>query len=503
MRRRGLSLRARMGLAAGAAVALAVVAVAVSAYAGTRSQLRGQVDSSLRSLTSQVLGGRRGPGNGPGGGGPGGPRPGLAGFGGGGLQGAGGAFPEGPGVGDEGIGLDRLTGQAFGGAKGVVGIVYANGGSYAPPSQLTYRIPVDARARALAKQGSGEYLTDMSVRGHHIRVLVTGIGRSGALQVALPLSDVDHALRSQLLLMLAIAAAGVALAALLGILVARTALAPVARFTRRTESIATQAEMRGQRLEVEGSDELARLAATFNATLETLERAVDAQRNLVADASHELRTPIATLRANLQLMRDEERLGAADRAALREDMIEELDELTGLVSDVVELARGTKPTGATGDVRLDEVVGELVERTRRRAPGLTVQASVEPTLVRGEADRISRAVANLLDNARKWSPPQGTIEVTLRGGVVSVRDHGPGFHDEDLPYVFDRFHRARDARSKPGSGLGLAIVRQAAEAHGGFAEAANAPGGGALLRLGFGPVLPLGDAASEPARATA
>jgi two-component system sensor histidine kinase MprB len=119
--------------------------------------------------------------------------------------------------------------------------------------------------------------------------------------------------------------------------------------------------------------------------------------------------------------------------------------------------------------------------------------------VRGEGDRIARAITNLLDNAAKWSPAGGTIEVSLTEGVLTVRDHGPGFHDEDLPFVFDRFHRARDARSKPGSGLGLAIVRQAAEAHGGFVEAANAPGGGALLRIGFGPTVELGDAALRDA----
>jgi two-component system sensor histidine kinase MprB len=224
---------------------------------------------------------------------------------------------------------------------------------------------------------------------------------------------------------------------------------------------------------------------------------VQAQRNLVADASHELRTPIATIRANLQLMRDEHLLSSEDREALRADVIDELDELTALVADVVELARGTKQAGELGDVRLDHVVAALVERTRRRAPQLTVSARLEPTLVRGEGDRIGRAVANLLDNAVKWSPPGQAIDVTLRDGTLTVRDHGPGFHAEDLPFVFDRFHRARDARSKSGSGLGLAIVRQAADAHGGFATAENADGGGALMRIGFGPALELAEPAEE------
>jgi two-component system sensor histidine kinase MprB len=248
-----------------------------------------------------------------------------------------------------------------------------------------------------------------------------------------------------------------------------------------------------------GSDEMARLAGTFNRTLDALERSVEAQRNLVADASHELRTPIATIRANLQLMRDEELLTPEDRAALRADVIEELDELTALVGDVVELARGSKPSGEPGDVRVDAIVRDAIERARRRAPGVTFHQVIEPTLVRGEADRIARAVTNLLDNASKWSPPDGIVEVILHAGTLTVRDHGPGFKPEDLPFVFDRFHRAKEARAKPGSGLGLAIVRQAAEAHDGFVEASNAPDGGAVLRVGFGPALELEDVPAESA----
>jgi two-component system sensor histidine kinase MprB len=487
-----MSLRARMGLAAGVAVALAVIAVAVSAYAGTSSELRGQVDNSLKQLTRQAL--NLGPSNpGPGGG------PGPQGsFG---QSNGGNEFPfvgEGRDQGDEGLGLDHTRGPGFGGPTGFMTLIHPDGGTWIPRTQ-GYRIPPDARMKELAANGSGSYFTEMHVNDTHLRVLVTGIGNKGALAMALPLTEVDKALSSQLLLLAVIAAAGIALAALLGFLVARTAIAPITRFTRQTEAIAAKPELiESERVTVEGTDELARLARTFNTTLDALERAMQSQRNLVADASHELRTPIASIRANLQLLRDEELLSAEDRAALRDDMIEELDELTALVSDVVELARGSKPSGAPGEVRFDEIVVDAVERARRRAPELTIEATLQPTLVHGEGERIARAVSNLLDNARKWSPPGGTIEVELQDGTLSVRDHGPGFHEEDLPFVFDRFHRARDARSKPGSGLGLAIVRQAAEAHGGFAEATNAAGGGALLRLNFGPVLELGEEASEP-----
>jgi two-component system sensor histidine kinase MprB len=473
---RPVGLRVRMGLAAGVAVALAVIAVAVSAYAGTSSELHGQLDQSLRSLTSQAI---HGPDSGQGGhagqGGPdqGNPRPDVD------------APPT--STSRSGASFDHRA-PAFGGAAGVLRIVRPDGSSFMPGGTSSNAIPVTAAFKALARKGSGSSYTDLSVRGNAIRVLATGIGQRGALLAALPLKDVNSALSDQLLLLVLIAAGGIAVAALLGLLVARTALAPIARFTRQTEAIAAHPDrLDSERLDVRGGDELARLAQTFNRTLDVLERSVQAQRNLVADASHELRTPIATIRANLQLMADEQQLAPEERAALRRDVIEELDELTALVSDVVELARGSKPSTDPNDVRLDEIVQGAVDRSRRRAPELTIEAELAPMLVRGEGDRIARAVGNLLDNAVKWSPPAGTIEVRLHDGELTVRDHGPGFEQEDLPFVFDRFHRARTARAKPGSGLGLAIVRQAADAHDGFVTAGNAPGGGALMRIGFGP----------------
>jgi two-component system sensor histidine kinase MprB len=466
-----------MGLAAGIAVALAVIAVAVSAYEGTRSELLGQVDNELKTLVGKVL-----------------PPPGTP------LGGHRRGSDETRGDPDAGLGLDHRPPQAFGGPSGSFTVVHPDGSAWSPPNQ-PWHIPATLAAKAIAAQGAGRSFASTTANGVHIRVLMTGLGRGhGALMVALPLTDVDRSLSHELLLVILIAAGGIALAALLGFLVARTAIAPITRFTRQTEEIAANpARLESQRLDVSGRDELARLGRTFNATLDALGRSVEAQRNLVADASHELRTPIASLRANLQLLRDEERLSDADRAALREDMIDELDELTALVGDVVELARGAKPSAATGDVRLDEIVRSLAERAQRRSPELSVECSVQPAIVRGDSDRIARAVANLLDNARKWSPGGEVIEVTQHEATVTVRDHGPGFHEQDLPFVFDRFHRANDARSKPGSGLGLAIVRQAAEAHGGQATAANAPDGGAIVSVSFGTASAVDDASETSA----
>jgi two-component system sensor histidine kinase MprB len=210
----------------------------------------------------------------------------------------------------------------------------------------------------------------------------------------------------------------------------------------------------------------------------------------VADASHELRTPIASLRANIQTLGEAERLPAHEREALRADIVEELDQLTALVADVVELARGAAPGELADEVRLDEIVDAVAERGRARAGDrISFRVETEPTVVRGDPARIQRAVSNLVDNAVKWSPPAGAVELELAGGTLTVRDEGPGFGEEDLPHVFERFYRADGARGLPGSGLGLAIVRQAAEAHGGSVQAANAPGAGAVLRVSFGPVL--------------
>ena len=293
--------------------------------------------------------------------------------------------------------------------------------------------------------------------------------------------------------MLLLIGGGVLLAGLLGAAISRSALAPIERFVRRTERVTGSLNTRARpqaRLEEDGAVELKRLAISFNQTLDALERSIEAQRQLIADASHELRTPIASLRSNIQIFLEAERLPLAERRSLQESIVAELDELTQLVADVLELARGTSPDDRLETVELDLVAREAVDRARRRAPQMEWEVELEPAELVAVPDRVSRAVANVIDNARKWSPPGAAIEVRLHAGVLSIRDHGPGFDERDLPHVFDRFYRAQSARSKPGSGLGLAIVKQAAEAYGGFAKAENAPDGGAIVSVSFGPALP-------------
>jgi two-component system sensor histidine kinase MprB len=277
----------------------------------------------------------------------------------------------------------------------------------------------------------------------------------------------------------------VLLAALLGLAISRSALAPIERFVAKTERVTRELE-HPARLEEADAIELRRLAASFNQTLDALERSIEAQRQLVADASHELRTPIAALRSNIQIFLESGRLPREEREGLQQSILAELDELTQVVADVLELARGAAPAGKVEQVELDTLVREAVERAERRAPDLQFEVDLEPTILVNDVERVSRAVTNVVDNARKWSRPHGRVEITLRDGALMVRDHGPGFDERDLPHVFDRFYRAETARRLPGSGLGLAIVKQAAQAYGGNVEAANAADGGAIITVRFG-----------------
>ena len=315
----------------------------------------------------------------------------------------------------------------------------------------------------------------------HLRVLTTPLRGGLALQIARPLDEVDSVLSRLRLLLVLVSLAGIALAAALGLLVTRTATTPVRRLIGTAEEIAATGDFT-RRVETAGGDELARLGEAFNQMLAVLERSLGAQRQLVADASHELRTPLTSLRTNVELLASG-RLADGERAAALEAAGVQVEELTVLVADLVELGRDGEQPPELEDVRLDLLVADAVQRAQRHAPGVRFELDAEEVTVRGEADRLHRAVSNLLDNAVRWNPPDEPVEVTVRDGEITVRDHGPGVPEEERSRVFDRFYRAPDARGTPGSGLGLAIVRRVAEIHHGSATAEEASGGGALLRL--------------------
>jgi len=445
-----MTFRARLTLAAAAAVAIAVVLASAVTYALVRNELRGQVDETLRSSAADL------------------PHLRLLGD------------PEG----EQFLGIPP---ERFGGVAVFTQLVRADGKAITPPGS-TAELPVSERARKIAQDEiDGPLYEDAHVRGTHVRVLTLPLRQGGyALQVARSLEEVDSVLERISRYLIAVALAGIGLAAALGLLVARAALAPVERLTRTAEDVSETRDL-SRRIDASGTDELSRLAATFNTMLGALEDSARAQRQLVSDASHELRTPLTSLRTNIEVLSRDELLPPGDREQLLEDVTEQLAEMTALIAELVELARGDQTPADPEDVRLDLVTADAIERTRRNRPGVSFDPTLEESMIRGVPATIERAITNLLDNAAKWSPAGGVIEVTVRGGEVTVRDHGPGIDGSDLPFVFDRFYRAPAARAKPGSGLGLAIVRQVAEAHGGTVAAERAEGGGTRVRLALTP----------------
>jgi two-component system sensor histidine kinase MprB len=319
--------------------------------------------------------------------------------------------------------------------------------------------------------------------GERFRVVTVPARDPGqALVLAQSLESQQQTLAKLGLVMLLFGLAGVIAAAAAGWAVARNGLRPVRRLTDAVEAIAETEDLRP--LPVEGDDEIARLAGAFNSMLVALAASRDRQRQLVADAGHELRTPLTSLRTNLDLLAQAGRdLPDDARVELLADVRAQIEELTTLIGDLVELARDDPMPAVVATVHLDEIVDRALTRVRRRAPSLTFEADVEPSSVVGDAAALERAVTNLLDNAAKWSPPDGVVRVRLADGELTVDDEGPGIADEDLTHVFERFWRSDESRSMPGSGLGLAIVAQVVDRHSGSVTAGRSPAGGARLTI--------------------
>jgi two-component system sensor histidine kinase MprB len=436
-----VSFRTRLALAAAAAVALAVLLASVVGYVVVRSQLRAELDTALRQRAEEIsdlppdLVGRA-------------------------------LFGPGP---------------ALGGAEGYPQLVESDGSTHRPRG-ADVPLPVTREVLEAARGERGTFLSDARVEGIHLRV-ITFPYPPFAVQVARPLTEVDNTLERLRTYLVLIALAGIGLAAGLGLVVARAALAPVRRLTEAAENVTETGDL-SERIESDGGgDELSRLASRFNTMLAALEASAKAQRQLVADASHELRTPLTSLRTNIEVLAGRRRLPAAERQPLLADVVEQLDEMTTLIAELIELAHGDGQPREPEEVRLDALAGAAVERARRNQPGVDFKTDLVESVVHGVPATLERAIGNLIDNAAKWSPPGGEVEIGVRNGEVTVRDHGPGIDDSDLPYVFDRFYRSASARGMPGSGLGLAIVKQVAEAHGGTVTAERPEGGGTLMRL--------------------
>jgi two-component system sensor histidine kinase MprB len=458
-----MALRHRLTILTAGTVCVTVVLISFVAYLALRSELRGKVDGALTAQYQQF----------------------------------------------------RVTGNLFarpnldyplppardGDPYGPVQVITPGGDVYTESAD-DLRVPIERADRAVAEGRAGTIMRDTKAGGVHLRVLTVPV-RGGAIQFVRSLRNVDATLSRLKLLLFFLCVAGTAFAAVLARLFSQRVIQPVTDLTAAAEHI-TQTEDLGRRIEVPGDDEVGRMAARFNTMLDTLEasrRALDdsvhAQRQLVADASHELRTPVTSLRTNIEVLLAGGELPDDDRRRLLEDVRTETEELGALITDVIELARGDEPLSGVEEVQLDLLVSEALARAQRRRPNVAFRAELEPTVVAGLPARLGRAVDNLLDNAAKYSPEGGVVEVGLHGGELSVRDHGPGIPESDRPYVFDRFYRGATARGRPGSGLGLAIVRQVAETHGGTIAVHEGAGGGSRFALTL-PVLAMAaDAAPQ------
>jgi two-component system, OmpR family, sensor histidine kinase MprB len=303
----------------------------------------------------------------------------------------------------------------------------------------------------------------------------------GLVRTARPLTEANATIARVRWLLVALTIGGALAAALLGRLAASAVLRPVRALAGAVREVSATRDL-NRRIPVSGGDELASLAADFNTMLAALEESQRAQQQLIADASHELRTPLTAHRANIELLARPD-LPAERRQRVLSAAVRGIEELSTLVGDLIHAARNGRPVDAREPLALEELVAAAVERARHRAPGLHFETRVAPHQIVGARARLERAIDNVLDNAIKWSPPGGTIDVELGTGILTVRDRGPGIEEADLPHVFDRFYRSASARALPGSGLGLAIVKQTVEDHGGSVTAANAVGGGTIVTL--------------------
>jgi two-component system sensor histidine kinase MprB len=334
------------------------------------------------------------------------------------------------------------------------------------------------------------------IDGAPYRLVAVRASPGRALIMAQSMESIDQALDRLRIILLLASTAGVVLAGGAGWAVASNGLRPVRRLTEATERVARTTDLTP--IEVTGRDELARLTTSFNSMLVALDASQQRQRQLVADAGHELRTPLTSLRTNIELIGQaadnaERSLTDEQRHEIMGDVRAQLEELTTLVGDLVELARDEPLSRDPAPLDFVDVVTQAVDRVRLRAQEVRIDVDLAPWMVIGEPQLLERAVTNLLDNAAKWSPPDGVVTVRLRDGRLTVTDEGPGINAQDLPHIFDRFYRSSEARTLPGSGLGLSIVKRAAERHGGTVDVVSPPDGGTTFTLSL-PEAP----ASEP-----
>ncbi|HWE54289.1 MAG TPA: HAMP domain-containing sensor histidine kinase [Acidimicrobiales bacterium] len=442
---RRIGFRARLGTFIALAVGLTVALGAVVSFFVVRNQLYSQLDNSLKA-----------------------------------------ELPTGP------INLQSEGAQLAHSGSGFVQLILSNGtpfdNSLHEEFGSPYLTPTPTQV-AVATSTSSVYRFDTVRYNDSTYRVITQTGTYAdepvAIQIGRSLTEVDHTLSTMGLILWLVGLGGLGVAIGLGYLLGREALKPVTRLTDAAEYVAATQDL-SSTIEVDSNDELGRLAGSFNSMLVALAASRAQQAQLISDAGHELRTPLTSLRTNIELLIRMPDMPSGERAELFSDVEAQLQELTTLIGDLVDLARHEETQADPIEVRLDHIVAAAIERARRRAPSLEFDIHLTPGSVKAQAPLLERAILNVLDNAVKWSPTGSVVEVWLQRGAIwtlDVHDHGPGIAAADLPYVFDRFYRADTARSMPGSGLGLAIVRQVIESHGGRVDASVPPEGGTVIHI--------------------
>ena len=338
-------------------------------------------------------------------------------------------------------------------------------------------LPVTDQARERIGTANDVFIETVTAGGTQFRVRTTGFP-GGAFQIARSLEETNRVLSSLRARTLVIVLVATGVAALLGSLIAGRVTASLRRLTAAADTVRTTGQLDVD-VATEGRDEVSRLGSSFGAMLSSLARSQTEQRRLVQDAGHELKTPLTSIRTNLDVLRRHPDLADTDRHQVVGDLHAEVEE-------IVAVAGGVAIDEPRTTFSLGDAVADVVDRYQRRT-GRTIRLNADESTVVAQPTGVQRAISNLLENAIKFDPSGGLIEVAVRQGRVEVLDRGPGISDGDAPLVFERFHRGASARTMPGSGLGLSIVRDVVIRNGGTVHAAARDGGGA--DVGF--VLPL------------
>ncbi|GLY30732.1 HAMP domain-containing sensor histidine kinase [Kineosporia sp. NBRC 101731] len=386
-------------------------------------------------------------------------------------------------------GLAQVQLPPYRGSGRLVRIILPDGSTRIPEGQPAL-LPVSEHAGRVA-QGTSNALMESIDGGDNDYFIYTQRAGEGAVQVA-RVADESPITRLGLGMLL-IGLLCVVGGALVGRTVARAGLAPIDRLTAAAVHVAHTRDLDAD-IPDEGGGEIRRLIQSINDMLAALRDSRRAQRLLAEDAAHELKTPLTSLRVNIELLIRLDRRGTLDsalpaqsRSRLLNDLGAQMVELSTLAAELTELARGDVSDENTELLDLADVVVAAATRARSRATDVEIALDLTSVWVGGRPAALQRAVLNLMDNASKWSPVDQQVQVRLRAegtmAVLEVDDAGPGIDDADIPRVFDRFYRADSARALPGSGLGLSIVQRVVDAHDGRVMVARSARGGALLRV--------------------